>query len=355
MTTIYVMKCDKHYLFEDNRISTILSLFKREDIFVFMTTIIHFKVAFNHDWHWMLVPVFVNATHYLKKIAEKVKILDDQNSLDSNVSNDVSKTHEYELCVLSKAHRIISRSIINVESFEILFYQVTFDLMLLQSTMNRDKWIFHLVCHFIDFNLIYTHSRKFNVVRILIEIFNMIETRFKRKIMFFRLNEERIFDTEFDNLIISKKITYEFSTSILFEQNDYFERKDAILTMKARTLKIDVDSFEYLWSKLIRTIDYLANRTFMTKHEWKTSYELMIEKSSNLSHLHQYDCKVYSSDKHITKKRKLQERAHIEHLMKYEASNIFRIWISSQRKIIKIQDVLFDEKSKYDAHDVDLI
>ena len=125
--------------------------------------------------------------------------------------------------------------------------------------------------------------------------------------------------------------------------------------MKARALRIDVDLLEYLWSKLIKTIDYLANRTFMTKHEWKTLYELIIEKSSNLFHLHQYDCKVYFLNKHIARKRKLQERAHIEHLMKYKASNIFRIWISSQRKIIRTQDVMFDENFKYDAHGVDLI
>jgi hypothetical protein len=59
--------------------------------------------------------------------------------------------------------------------------------------------------------------------------------------------------------------------------------------------------------------------------------------------------------KHVPRLQKLKERAHIGHLIGYDASNIFRIWIPSQRMIIRTRDVIFDESSKYDPHDIDLL
>jgi hypothetical protein len=76
---------------------------------------------------------------------------------------------------------------------------------------------------------------------------------------------------------------------------------------------------------------------------------------SNLDHLHLYECKTYTLDKHISRKTKLQKRAHIDHLIDYEARNIFRIWISSQRKVIRIRDVIFDDNTEYNSFEIDLM
>ena len=75
----------------------------------------------------------------------------------------------------------------------------------------------------------------------------------------------------------------------------------------------------------------------------------------NLSHLRIYGCKAYLYIKGQPKKDKLHERAHIGHLVGYEARTIFRIWISSQRKIIRTRDVTFNERAIYDAHEIDLM
>ena len=52
---------------------------------------------------------------------------------------------------------------------------------------------------------------------------------------------------------------------------------------------------------------------------------------------------------------KLQKRAHIDYLMGYETRIIFRIWISSQKKIIRTKDVLFNDDFIYDVHEVNLM
>ena len=81
----------------------------------------------------------------------------------------------------------------------------------------------------------------------------------------------------------------------------------------------------------------------------------MIKNLSDLFHMKQYDCKVYTLDKHISRRWKLQKRVHIDHLVDYEIRNLFRIWIFNQQKIIRSRNVMFDKEKKYDAHDVDLV
>lgn len=60
---------------------------------------------------------------------------------------------------------------------------------------------------------------------------------------------------------------------------------------------------------------------------------------------------LYSLDKHIPRKKKLQEWAHLGHLLGYDSTNIFWIWVPSQRKIIRTKDVLFDEITLYNPRD----
>jgi len=68
---------------------------------------------------------------------------------------------------------------------------------------------------------------------------------------------------------------------------------------------------------------------------------------TNLSHLQIWKCKMYT---HISKKRcwtdaKFNEQSKKNILVKYEKSNIFRIWLSNKEKIVWRWNVIFDENS----------
>jgi hypothetical protein len=173
--------------------------------------------------------------------------------------------------------------------------------------------------------------------------------------MFIKSDEKKSLKDDFKNLLIEKEISFKFFTSDSSKQNDHSERKDDILVMKARVMRIDANILTYLWSEIIRTTDYIINRISMIKHQWKTPYQLVLSQVLNLDHLHLYECKTYTLDKHISRKTKLQKRAHINHLIDYEARNIFRIWISSQRKVIRIRDVIFDDNTEYNSFELDLM
>jgi hypothetical protein len=50
----------------------------------------------------------------------------------------------------------------------------------------------------------------------------------------------------------------------------------------------------------------------------------------------------------------MEPRAHIGYLVGYESTNIFRVWIPSQRKVVSTRDVTFDETRFYDPRERDL-
>ena len=93
--------------------------------------------------------------------------------------------------------------------------------------------------------------------------------------------------------------------------------------MKAWVLRIKTDLPGYLWNKAIQTAGYIANRTPMQKHGWKTFFEKVTNTPLSLSHLKHYRCKAYAHIHHLFKKLKLDKRAHIGHLIRYDFFNIF--------------------------------
>lgn len=226
--------------------------------------------------------------------------------------------------------------------------------MSFSTAMNKDQWVSHFSCAVTDFNLVFTHPKKSDATKIIQKALNIIETRFNGKIVFFRSDGEKALGIEFDDFISTKGITYEPSAPDTPAQNGHSERKGGVLAMKARAMRIDAGLPTHLWNVIMRTAGYIANRTPMQKHNWKTPFEQAVGHPPSLNHLHKLGCKAYTLDKHIPRKEKLQERAHIGHLIGYDSTNIFRVWTPSQRKVIRTRDVIFDESSFYDPHEPDL-
>lgn len=164
------------------------------------------------------------------------------------ISDDiiVLNTSQCKPCALAKAHRIISRFSDNAEISDKSFYRIIYDLMQLTIIINKDEWVSHFACHAIDFNMIFTHPKKSDATKIVIEALNLIETRYNAKIVFFRSDGERALKSKFDSILVNKEITFESSASDSPKQNDHSERKRGVLTIKARALRIDAGLPQYL-------------------------------------------------------------------------------------------------------------
>lgn len=71
----------------------------------------------------------------------------------------------------------------------------------------------------------------------------------------------------------------------------------------------------------------------------------------NISHLVVYGCWAYPLNHNISRRRKLEPRAAIGYQVGYESTNIFRIWIPKEKKVVATCDVTFDKTKMYNQSD----
>jgi hypothetical protein len=67
-----------------------------------------------------------------------------------------------------------------------------------------------------------------------------------------------------------------------------------------------------------------------------------------------YGCRAYPLKYNLPRTRKLEPRAHIGYLVGYQSTNIFRVYIPSEKKVIRTRDVTFNEQLLYDDGQPDL-
>ena len=334
----WVKNAYNHDVLEDNTAG---------DQSAFATSKTSIKSATVDHWHQLLAHPSNDVIQHLDAAAEGVRIIN---------QGTVPKTHECETCALSKMHRIVSRSHEKEENSptNAPFFRISYDLIAMTTAMNGQKWVSHFACTTHDFNLVYTHKSKDEASAMVRHAINVIRTRYNGKVVFFRSDGEKSLGLEFRDFISEMGITYESSAPDTPAQNGHSEKKGHLLTMKARALRIGAGLPEYLWPWIVQSAGYLMNRTPMKKHGWKTPHEMILGTKPHLGHLRKFGCKAYSLNKNIDKSAKMQARAHLGHLVGYDSTNIFLIWIPSQRKVIRNRDVMFDENATYDEGDIDL-
>ena len=116
---------------------------------------------------------------------------------------------------------------------------------------------------------------------------------------------------------------------------------------RSRAIQLEASLLLSLGLEAFLTTRYALNRTLNKQLGWKTPYEIAYGKQPSLTYIYIYGCKTYTLDKQIRRGDKLAPRVLIGHLVGYDLTNIYRIWIPSLRKVIRTRDVIFDETLFY--------
>ena len=70
-----------------------------------------------------------------------------------------------------------------------------------------------------------------------------------------------------------------------------------------------------------------------------------------MAHIEPYGCRAYVHIKGRPKLDKLVPKAYIGYLVGYESTNVFRIWLLSQKRVISLRDVVFDSTRRYNPRE----
>jgi Reverse transcriptase (RNA-dependent DNA polymerase) len=190
-----------------------------------------------------------------------------------------------------------------------------------------------------------------------------LEGRHSFKVKIIRSDNE-LFTNKTCRWLNEKRIDCEPSAPRTPQQNGLAERSGGVIMARARAMRIGAKLPHDLWKEIVNTAVYLYNRTPRENLEWKTPYEVFYTHAAKLTgvdevrkpqlaHLQAYGCRAYAMTENAQLKkqrlRKLDPRAHIGYLVGYNSTNIFRVWIPHQGKVISTRDVLFDEETFFDG------
>jgi hypothetical protein len=289
--------------------------------------------------------------HFESKIiahfAEKI------NEIKVDNLNSASTINRCETCVLIKTHELMFRRFEQKKSIDYSLNRVDYDLISMNEKYNEDFWVNHFVDFYTRMNFVYTHFRKNDVLSMIREFLKTIRIKYDQIVRFIRMNDERILRFEYRDFMKMRRIVTKRFVSYTSSQNDKIERSEKILMIKVKIMQIKANLSANLWSKIFKSIDYLNNRILRKALTWKTLFEALTKEKSNLTHLQSYECRAYFLKNTISRKNRLKSRAFIDYLVRYDFTNVFRIWIFNRMRIIRIRNVIFDKTLFYDFAKLD--
>ena len=220
------------------------------------------------------------------------------------------------------------------------FERLAFDIIDLGGPgYNGDRYVMHFYCTCSKFNFVYTakNKDKATVLPTIYKTHRLIKIQFHQDIIFFWSDDERAFEQTEDTLqtwCADKGITFECRAPYTEEQNGGVKRSGRTLMERSRAIQLKASLPPSLGLEAFLAAGYALNRTPNEQLGWKTPYKIAYGKPPSLTHMHVYGCKTYTLDKRIKKGDKLAPRALIGHLVGYDSTNIYRIWIPSLHKVI---------------------
>jgi hypothetical protein len=125
------------------------------------------------------------------------------------------------------------------------------------------------------------------------------------------------------------------------------EQTGSLLVVRARAMRIQARLPKSLSHELIRTAAYVLNRTPTEALQWKTPYEAVWKTKPKVHHMHPIGCQAYVLNRLLKRADKLESRALIGHLVGYDSTNIFRIWLPTRDEVIRTRDVIFEPARFY--------
>ncbi|KAI1670089.1 hypothetical protein L13192_05605 [Pyrenophora tritici-repentis] len=280
--------------------------------------------------------------------------------LTSNVDGLVVEGDTDDFCTVcteSKLTKQISRRQ-QEDQAQKPFYRIAVDVIQLlpqgEACLNGDRWAGHSVDQYSKWHQVstFSHRSKPFLSRWLTQDIRRIQRVFDCDITAIKTDNERGYgiSTNFlEELCRDLGIRYEPRAEYTEEQNGLAERAGSLLVIRARAMRIQAGLPKSLSHELLRTAAYVLNRTPTEALQWKTPYEIVWKTKPKVQHMRPIGCRAYVLNRLLKRGDKLESRALIGHLVGYDSTNIFRIWLPTKDQVIRTRDVVFEPTKFYDG------
>ena len=153
--------------------------------------------------------------------------------------------------------------------------------------------------------------------------------------------------TDFKTFCTSKHIVQRFTQPHTPQSNSYSERFNRILGERTRAMLSGSNLPNFLWAEAMQTTTYLYNRMIGPGSITQTPFELLFGFKPNISNLRAYGCLAFAYNFDVNR-QKLDPKAFKGILVGYDISSAaYRIYLPTQRVIIKSGHVIFNEHKLY--------
>jgi hypothetical protein len=233
------------------------------------------------------------------------------------------------------------------------FYRIALDLVQLvptgQTCYNGDKYLLHAVDEYSKWHeaITLTHKSLQHVLPAIKDLLAKIKRQYNYVVIVLKIDGDRGYGQELYSIARHLGIKIELRAPDTPAQLGLAEQAGNVIIIKARALKIHAGLPKTLSNELAITAARIANVTPTEANGWKTPYEMIKGKKPSVAHWAPIGCKAYVLNKKLKKADKLESRTFGGYLVGYDSSNIYRIWLPKQDRVIRVRDVLFQRRELY--------
>ena len=305
-------------------------------------------------WHQRLAHLsYDNVRHMYKKEAVSGMTVRD---------GSFSKEHVCDACATAKATRHVPKTHLSSHreqpgkkrrkkklDIEMFFKEVNSDLIGPMQTQGIDgsRYAIHFTEAKSRYRWIYTMKHKDETILKIQEFVSEIESLgFKLKLL--KTDNGGEFVNEEVNQYAKGKFTLRTTSPHTPESNATSERFNRVLGERTRAMLKEKQLPLFLWPEAMKTVTYLSNRTTTVSvgNKELTPYEILFDVRPNISTLRVFGCKAFAYNFDIDRK-KLDDKAKAGIFVGYDLNSAaYKIYLPSQKKIVKSGHVVFHERAQ---------
>jgi hypothetical protein len=178
-----------------------------------------------------------------------------------------------------------------------------------------------------------------------------IETQYSVKVRAVKIDGDPGYSL-LHRFFLNRGIEVELRAPYTEEQNGLIERAGSTIIVRGRAIRIGSGLPKELANECAMTAAYLLNRTPVESLGWKTPYEVAGGHKPSMAYLSKIGAQAYCLNNKPKPGDKMESRALIGHLVRYDSTNIFRIWLPESHTVLRTRDVVFRSNTRHDGSTV---